>query len=480
MSPRRKKLERNAADLSTDLRTELPEAVEKLERLVAASQAEQEAIHRFRQNYDQLPKDTPLAPRSLHRLRDGSAAYLDLQDRLKEYVKRYEPLAEMDDEQLAELEIDPRQRRTAVMVSLAAALTLYDNYLSMRSILEDDRLRRLVNDPDVGYGIEEDELRRFVEDLYSADNRARVRKLLAWYEADDAAPDSDTDDERYLRSAIESSVSYRYAREKSLKRKVRQRAELARQRFVDALDDLGKSTVGTLSKIFGNGVGLIETRKGKLWQRQDIERHLLDLLQPLDLLLEKTPFRLTDRFIPGHFGHVAIWMGTYQELDRLGIWEHKIFAEDRYKAYREMVRKGHSVLEALRTGVELNTLKEFLNVDDLAVLRPVYLDEKEISETLIRAFRQVGKAYDFNFDVETTDKIVCSELPYHVYPGIDWQTDQQLGRFTISPDDVASEALRDSAPLKLVAFYHDGLLVDAAEDLALMRKLMQRPSDLGP
>ncbi len=36
-----------------------------------------------------------------------------------------------------------------------------------------------------------------------------------------------------------------------------------------------------------------------------------------------------------------------------------------------------------------------------------------------------------------------------------------------------------SAPLKLVAFYHDGLLVDAAEDLALMRKLMQRPSDLG-
>jgi hypothetical protein len=64
-----------------------------------------------------------------------------------------------------------------------------------------------------------------------------------------------------------------------------------------------------------------------------------------------------------------------------------------------MVRKGHSVLEALRTGVELNTLKEFLNVDDLAVLRPVY---------------------------------------------------------------------------------HDGLLVDAAEDLALMRKLMQRSSDLGP
>jgi hypothetical protein len=34
--------------------------------------------------------------------------------------------------------------------------------------------------------------------------------------------------------------------------------------------------------------------------------------------------------------------------------------------------------------------------------------------------------------------------------------------------------------LKLVAFYHDGLLVEATEDLALMRKLMQRSSDPGP
>ncbi|MGB6334995.1 MAG: YiiX/YebB-like N1pC/P60 family cysteine hydrolase [Thermoanaerobaculia bacterium] len=461
--------------MSTDLSTDLPAAIEDLKRLVAASQLEQEAIRRFRQHYDQLPKDTPLTPRSLHRLREGSAAYLDLQARLGELAERYEPLAEMDDEQLTALEIDPWQRRSAVMVSLAAALTIYDNYLSLRSILEDDRLRQLVNDPDVGYGIEEDELRRFVENLYSTDTRARVRALLTWYET---APDPETEDELFLRSAIESSVSYRYAREVTLEEKVRQLTELARQRFVDALDDLGKSTIGTLSKIFGNGVGLIETRKGKLWQRQDVERHLLDLLQPLDLLLEKTPFRLTDRFIPGHFGHVAIWLGTYQELDRLGIWEHEIFAEDHYRAYREMVRTGHSVLEALRTGVELNTLEEFLNVDDLAVLRPVYLDSEEIPETLIRAFRQVGKAYDFNFEVETTDKIVCSELPYHVYPGIDWQTDQQLGRFTISPDDVAIEALRDSAPLQLVAFYHDGHLVDAAEDLALMRKLMQRPSDL--
>ncbi|TNF73135.1 MAG: hypothetical protein EP299_08660 [Acidobacteria bacterium] len=332
----------------------------------------------------------------------------------------------------------------------------------------------LVNDPDVGYGIEEDELRQFVEGLYSDQTRARVRALLDWYETNGAAPDPETKDELFLRSAIESSVSYRWAREISLDEKVRQRAELARQRFVDALDELGKTTVGTLSKIFGNGVGLIETRKGKLWQCEEVERHLLEVLQPLDILLEKTPFRLTDRFIPGHFGHVAVWMGTYEELERLGLWNHEIFDESRYQVYRDLVRDGHSVLEALRTGVELNTLAEFLNVDDLAVLRPVYLDEEEIPETLIRAFRQVGKAYDFNFEVETTDTIVCSELPYHVYTGVDWQTDEQLGRFTISPDHVAAEALTESGPFELVLLYHDGRLIDAAEDLSLMRRLSKQ------
>ena len=30
-------------------------------------------------------------------------------------------------------------------------------------------------------------------------------------------------------------------------------------------------------------------------------------------------------------------------------------------------------------------------------------------------------------------------LPYHVYPGVEWSTDEQLGRFTISPDQVALE-----------------------------------------
>ena len=145
---------------------------------------------------------------------------------------------------------------------------------------------------------------------------------------------------------------------------------------------------------------------------------------------------------------------------------------ERLQACRALIQEGRSVLEALRSGVELNALRVFANVDDLAILRPTHLKRKEKQESLIRGFQQVGKEYDFNFDVETTGTIVCSELPYHVYPGVEWTTEEQLGRFTITPDDVALEALRGNADFKLIAFYHDGALVPQRDALGTMKELM--------
>jgi len=371
------------------------------------------------------------------------------------------------------LEPGSPSRLQALSVSLLAAVTLYDNYLAMLTILKDDRLRRLLNHPDYGFGIEESALWKMVERLNASDVRKNLHRLLdAWAEASErvAATDETT---TMLRAGIESSVSYRYAREAVLADHLPGEWRVRSARFRDALDGLADETLGAISRVFGNGIGLVETRKGKLHERQDVLQHLRAVLKPLDLLLEKTPFRLTDCFIPGHFGHVAIWMGTDSELDALGLWARREMQSEPFSDYRNQVRDGHAVLEALRTGVELNTLAHFLNVDDVAVLRPRRLSDDETVDSLVRGFEQVGKEYDFNFDVETTGSIVCSELPYHVYPGVAWTTSAQLGRFTISPDQVASQALGDNGAFDLVVFYHDGLLVDAGAALDEMRALMQ-------
>ena len=462
--------ERNAR-----LASELRESAAKLDPLVTLSRSTQDEILRFRERYDGREVDAPLPPVMLRQLRKGSRRYLELQGRLRDLAVRYEPLADLVADELRRLQLDPTLRYAGVGLGTAAALTLYDNYLSLLMIMKDPRLRRLVNDPDRGYGIEEDELSELVERLNSKSNRDRLRKLVdAWDDAPEGLSENAASALEPIRRTIESSVSYRYAHEQTLEASLPTQGRIRRAHFLDRLHHLADDAVGTVSEVFGNGIGLVETRKGKLWNQEEVRRKVLDTLQPLDLLLEKTPFRLTDHFIPGHFGHVAIWMGTEAELDALAVWEQPAMQKDPLRGYRQEVAEGRSVLEALRSGVELNTIRQFLNIDDLAVLRPKTLAPDQVVPSLMRGFQQVGKEYDFNFDVETTGTIVCSELPYHVYPHIDWQTEAQLGRFTISPDDVAAQAIGEHAPFELILFYHDGEQVEPDEALRLFTDLVRQ------
>ena len=51
-------------------------------------------------------------------------------------------------------------------------------------------------------------------------------------------------------------------------------------------------------------------KKGKLYKKGDVLADVSSTLRAGDILLEKTPFRLTDKLIPGYWGHAAVWIGT--------------------------------------------------------------------------------------------------------------------------------------------------------------------------
>ena len=199
----------------------------------------------------------------------------------------------------------------------------------------------------------------------------------------------------------------------------------------------------------------------------------------MDVLLEKTPFRLTDKFIPGHFGHVAIWVGTKTELTKQEIWNnnlvkphHTLICSD---STNPDCKENKHIVEALRGGVQLSSLEEFLNVDDILILRPtsILTSSELLKESLLLSFRQLGKEYDFNFDVNTTEKIVCSELAYVCFPSVDWETEKVAGRFTISPDNVAHLSL-DGKVFEIVMFYHDGKKIESDQALPLLKNLLTK------
>ncbi len=425
-------------------------------------------------------KDLPLASRDLVTLKSGSEYYLDMRESLYELATAYECASAVEPETMARYGISPELRLKALMLSLGAALTLYDNYMLGIVLFEqDDRLRRVLNDPDMGFGLIANKLAEATLAANSIENRHRARQAIEFYEAEKGLISNvhEDSDFAYLQQLIDTSPSYNYVK------KIRV-GEIASNKFVaferltgDAISETTKDGFDLVSGLFGNTVGLYESRKGKLYGDEEALRNIQSVLQPLDIILEKTPFRLTDKLIPGHFGHVAIWTGTKAELIDAGVWDNLIvnqYAEALSSSSNPDSRDERQIIEALRNGVQLNTLEHFMNVDDIAILRPVFDEENRdalVEEALLMAFRQVGKKYDFNFDVNTTDKIVCSELAYISFPSMDWPTEETLGRHSISPDNVAQLAW-NNVPLQLVLLYHDGELVEADNHVAKLRELM--------
>jgi hypothetical protein len=426
-------------------------------------------------------KDEPLNSRDLLTLKQGTEDYLEIREELFNIANAYECGIDVTDKTLKKYNVGSQIRLKGIMLSLGAALTLYDNYFLGTVLFEDDdRLRKLVNDPDMGFGLVANKLQEMTLSANSIESRHRIRRAITFFEEEKETINiNNTDaDFEYLKLLIESSPSYNYIKEIRVTDVAAKKLESLERITADMISESKDEGFDIISGFFGNTMGLFESRKGKLFGDVEAKENIKSKLQPLDILLEKTPFRLTDKLIPGHFGHVAIWTGTKAELIDIGLWQNEYVQKHANEISSETDAKSkneHQIIEALRSGVQLSTLDEFMNIDDFAILRPIFKEENNdiaTKEALIMAFRQLGKKYDFNFDVNTTDKIVCSELAYVSFPTIDWPTEKTLGRFNISPDNVAKLAW-NKLPLELIVFYHDGQLVDETEQLTLMKKLMQ-------
>lgn len=421
-----------------------------------------------------IDSDTPIPPRMLDKLNKGMARGLELTDKVVSVVAKNECWLQATDEKLADkglAALDQYTRYKGFMLALSATLMLYDTYLSSASILnEHDRIRQFLNQSDSGYGRQQEQLRAVTNTIFNTSNIMLVRKEILFYE--DRFPGylsqlSLDDGAYYLSTLIRQSPTYPIIRNATIDDIKDQQEMHASAEVNDNLLEINRSAFNGVSKFFGNIVGLVEERKGKLYKDEESHSHLLGELKAGDILLEKTPFRLTDKMIPGHWGHAAIWIGSEKELKELGIWGHPVVQN-----YQEQISNERGVVEALRSGVEINTLANFMNIDDAAIIRDPDKTKAETAERIIRTLRQIGKDYDFNYDVETTDKIVCSQLVYLAYTDIEWPTERVVGRYTISPDNVAYKAI-NSGQLELVVFYHDGNHIEEQPDL-LMETLMRK------
>ena len=338
-----------------------------------------------------------------------------------------------------------------IMISLSAKLISYDDYILVYAhYYEDDKLRSLLNKPESAYGIQEYTLNTIYDDYTSSSDVDAVESMIEYYNRYIQNYNVEGDAYyAYLKQLIEDSPSYQLGFDD-----ISSASSILDEIYnsiIDTRNEILSFFFSSLSENIGNTAGLVETREGKLYGNDVVAQELKLTLQPGDILLEKTPFRLTDKLIPGYWGHIAVYIGTETQLRNLGIWD------DINSSVQAEISAGKVIEEALRDGVQLNSVEHFLNIDDLAVMQNDTETQLELKSRILLTLKQLGKEYDFEYDVENSDKIICSELVYITYLSVDWQTESLAGINTISPDNVAVKSVESGTVFSLPILYVDGV-----------------------
>lgn len=226
------------------------------------------------------------------------------------------------------------------------------------------------------------------------------------------------------------------------------------QKISDSTLSGSKALIGSLARAWGFISDSLKWREGKLRNNLEIQNHLLEKLKPLDLIYEKRSFLLSDYTIPGHWGHVAIWLGTKEELIALGIWD-----EEYFQPMRAFVEKGMNILEIRKEGLNFQSLSTFINLDEIAVTRVSDIHNRA-AEVYKELSLQIDKKYDFKFDARSSDKITCSELIAFSYGNVNWKETRKFNQVSLSPDDLAVITLDSQSGVEFVTYFKEIKNVD--------------------
>jgi hypothetical protein len=180
-------------------------------------------------------------------------------------------------------------------------------------------------------------------------------------------------------------------------------------------------------------------------------------LKPGDIIFTRKNDYLSNYFVPGFWKHSAIYFGSLKELDNYFFKESKMLLGTTVSAYLkkvlfqnpESIDKDWSagaarIIESTEDGVILRRFDIGGKSDSLAVIRP-RVSRKAKLKTLLNALHQLGKPYDYNFNLETDGGLTCAELicksyrPLWGQDGLRYEPSLSAGRPVILPNDMVRQ-----------------------------------------
>ncbi|MEX1096432.1 MAG: 1-acyl-sn-glycerol-3-phosphate acyltransferase [Planctomycetales bacterium] len=379
--------------------------------------------------------------------------YINRRTALIRLIWRYQRYAQLEDETL---------RLRAFLVGYASASALHDASLKfVHEFAPDDRAIARLNEGDPTWGIPAGLHRVIEKNLASPANRKLLEAARQYH-----AAQRPRFEERGLGPASPHAPFHAaIARAEQTARRLA--GSQWREGAVVAAKDLGTlvatiryQTQSAISTWIGD-FKIREPRPGESLIRPEQLARLATTLQPGDVLLERRNWYVSNAFLPGYWPHAALYVGTADDLKRLGLADDPR-VKPHWERFAALDDEGHPhvIVEAMSEGVVFSSLEHSIGgADSAAVLRP-NLSREEIIEAIAQAFSHASKPYDFEFDFDSRDKLVCTEVVYRAYGAnagpIRFPVREILGRRTMPAIElvrkVKEESAADTAELSFVAF----------------------------
>ena len=202
------------------------------------------------------------------------------------------------------------------------------------------------------------------------------------------------------------------------------------------------------------------------------------LLKPGDIFLNRSDYYISNIGIPGFWTHAGLYIGDVDERNEFfkndvetTSWIKEIgessgnlekLLQGKCKtAYNSHIigMKDLNIIESVSEGVIISSFKQGAQKEGIVILRPL-LEKKEIAAAIFKAFGEVSKPYDYNFDFSTEDVIACTELVYKVYESSTlFPVHDMFGKPFSTANEIAEycDENYDSTELKLAMIYiYDG------------------------
>lgn len=344
-----------------------------------------------------------------------------------------------------------KERDASFLISYSLYVKKYELLHRMMLRVDNDEFKRKVLNENVAVVNESGVYSEMVERYFALKTRIRITAGKLYQMTFGNTP-NDSYDGAYglLETKVNGSYAYLFTHfGETVAQTGSVATEAVRSRMFEQWFPIQKTVANTMGHII-----LSERGNEGLIENPDIAL-MREHMRPGDIMLQRRNWHLSNVGIPGFWTHAALFTGTLAEMDayfasefpRDGYTSMSAYIEGVYPlAYEKYgTDASTSVIEAIEPGVVVRTLEKSADADFVVVLRPNLLKE-DVLRAILRAMRHVGKPYDYNFDFDTKDALVCSELVYDAYyevpgekKGLHFDTSMVSGRTVVSPLDMAKE-----------------------------------------